>query len=183
MTFLHPPSLLSHSIYLRCLRASPAVCAHSHRRCNAPALFPSLRSYIRLFCSLFCCFFCQSSLLIYASWHIWTRRTTRSIGRLPPRGRGSLPTHVRLPGADYGYLGATPAVYFFVWMCMCMCHTDRWRACYQEEAKRNRGNSIGLLEADFRRGDADSKPHSGRRCSESTCVFSHNRHIRLFSRS
>lgn len=131
MTFLHPPSLLSHSIYLRYLRASPAVCAHSHHRYNEPALFPSLRSYIRLFCSLFCCFFCQSLLLIYASWHIWTRRTACSIGRPPtqtPIGRGSLPTHVRLPGADYGYLEVTPAV-CFLYKCVCACVTQTDGEC------------------------------------------------------
>ena len=67
---------------------------------------------------------------------------------------------------------------------VCVCHRDRKSVCYQEKAKFNRGNSTGLLQADFKRGDADSQhvptfrhPHTHRvlMCSHTTliCEVSH----------
>lgn len=58
--------------------------------------------------------------------------------------RLSRPCRACLSRADSGYLEATPAVY----VCVCVR--------YQETATLNRGNSTGLLQADFKRGDADS---------------------------
>ena len=52
---------------------------------------------------------------------------------------------------------------------MCARHKDRRRVCYQEEAKRSRGNSAGLRQADFRGGDAGSHPHS----DVFTLIYSH----------
>lgn len=46
-------------------------------------------------------------------------------------------------------------------MCVRECHKDGQRVCYQEVAKWNRGNSVGLRRADFSRGDADSLLRSG----------------------
>lgn len=77
-------SVLSHSIYLRCFRALPSSGVMS-RHCSPPSVHISDRS-AACFAAFF--FSCQSSPLIYASWHVWTRRAARPIGRLPLRSVG-----------------------------------------------------------------------------------------------
>lgn len=176
--FFPPPSICSHSIYLRRWKGEPlqVVFVHFHHRlcwiCIVPP--PSLGSYIKLVCSLFCCFFCQSVLLIYASCPVWSHRAGCTLSHSPPPRRLSRP---RQHAPDQAWFLLSVSSTCRACVCVCKCHKDRQRVCYQEAAKRNRGNSIGLLWADFTRGDADFQPHSGKTLVGSALLFPHSTHI------
>lgn len=116
------------------------------------ALFPSSHQYIKLLQRLCFVVFLSIFCLIYTSCH--------------SPNPSACASHSLLFNFLVYIATACPGLILVIWRfhlpCLCEneCHKDRQRVCYQEVAKPNRGNSVGLLWADFRRGDADSLPHS-----------------------
>lgn len=112
------------------------------------ALFCCPHPYIKLLQRLCFSFFLSIFFLIYASCHSFDPSSCAS--------------HSLLVDSFVYITTACPGLILVIWRfhlpCVCEteCHKDRQRVCYQEVAKPCRGNSVGLLWADFRRGDADS---------------------------
>lgn len=164
---LHPPSICSHPIYLRCWKGEPlqVVFVHFHHWPCWICIVPlprfiyqtGLEFVLLLFLSIF-------------------PLNLRLLSRLNPsccvHPQPLSPCRLSRPrqhAPDQAWFLLSGGSTCCVCVCVCKCHKDRQRVCYQEAAKRNRGNSIGLLWADFRRGDADFQPHSGKHFIEHFC--------------
>lgn len=145
-TFVHPllkTSGLEYSISPSIFGWKPESSFHHHR--VAFTLFSSLCLRIKLLPNGFWCLsgvLFSFNLLLLQRWS-------------PSRCISLFSTILLAFG--WLWLYACPELILVIWRLhlLSVCDGDRARVCYQEAAKRNRGNSTGLLQADSKRAEAE----------------------------